>query len=126
MTHHAPVVMRDDLDDGALAAAAPIDARDPRQNAVAVHRLAHLTRGEVEITAPGVGNDKPVAVAVTADAPVEHVHVAGQAEGAAPVFHDQTVPFHAGETALERPERCAAAHVDRLRELRERQRLALP
>jgi hypothetical protein len=95
------------LDDRALAPAAPVDAGDAGQHAVAVHRLAHLERRQEQVVALAgarVGTQEAEAVGVRDHHAGDQVHALGRHEAAAPVLQQLAVADHRAEALGQRVE----------------------
>ena len=70
---------RDDVDDLAFRASAPVHADTLRRDAIAMQRLVHFARRQEQVVATGVGNEESIAIRMALDRARDEVELGDDA-----------------------------------------------
>ncbi len=89
------------LDDLRLAPAAPVEAGDAHQHAVAMQHTVHFLGGKVKVVAILVGHDEAEAVGMPFHPSLDEIELVGQQQQALAVDHQLGVTLHRAQAALE-------------------------
>ncbi len=98
-TDHVGIGARDDFDDRSFRATAFVGTDDACLHTVTVQYFVHLFFGQEQIVAAVIGDQKSIAVAVTADAAFYEIWLMGQLVIAGAVRLDLTVALHGIQAA---------------------------
>ena len=104
------------FDDRAFAAAAPVDAGDAGQHAVAVHRLAHLERRQEQVVAPGLRAQEAEPVRIGDHHARHQVHMLRRRVLALAIAQQLAVANHRAQPLAQRLETIRLGQVQVLRE----------